>query len=98
MQKVFLILFFLVSLQTAAQQNRVKIGVLIIPSGAGFLIGDAGYERLNKTLNKSWQFHLNASGGEIALDAGNEKRISEARRADLHLRDEIERRHDFRLV
>lgn len=75
MQKVFLILLFLVPLCTTAQQNRVKIGVIIIPSGSGFLIGDAGFERLNKALNKSWQLHLNASGGEIALDAGDEKRI-----------------------
>ena len=75
MQKVFLILLFLVSLCTTAQQNRVKIGVIIIPSVNGVLICDAGYERLNKAFNKSWQFHLNASGGEIALDAGDEKRI-----------------------
>ena len=75
MKKLFLILFLLAFLRTVAQQNRIKLGIIIIPSGAGFLIGDAGYERLNKTFNKSWQFHLNASGGEIALDAGNEKRI-----------------------
>ncbi len=70
-----LLLFFYQASTSFCQQNRIKAGAIVIPSGSLFVIGDVGYERLNKALTKSWQFHINASGGEIALDAGSEKRI-----------------------
>jgi hypothetical protein len=57
-----------------AQQNRINLGFIGFPSVSGFGIGDIGYERLNKELTASWQFHFSASGGAVATDVGTETR------------------------
>ena len=74
MKKVFSILFFLISLSSPSQQNRIKLGFIGFPTASGFGIGDFGYERLNKKLNSSWQIHFSASGGAVATDVGSEAR------------------------
>ncbi|MBI5857511.1 MAG: hypothetical protein HZB42_07655 [Sphingobacteriales bacterium] len=72
----FIILSFFICSFLSAQQNRIKLGVLILPSASfpGFIIGSAGYERLNKNLNSSWQFSFNKSSGSFGTDAGDENR------------------------
>jgi hypothetical protein len=67
-------LSFLISSSSWAQQNRIKLGFIGFPSASGFGTGTLGYERLDKTLNKSWQISANGSGGAIATDAGTETR------------------------
>jgi hypothetical protein len=75
-KKIFPIAFLLVAVFSNGQQNRVKLGILILPSASlpGFVIGSAGYERLNKDLNNSWQFSFNKSYGSFGTDVGDENR------------------------
>lgn len=73
-RSIFLILLIIISSSLIAQQNKIKLGFIGFPSQSGFGIGDIGYERFNKGLNSSWQFHFSASGGAIASDVGTETR------------------------
>jgi hypothetical protein len=52
----------------------MKGGFIGFPSSSGFGIGTLGYEKMNKELTKSWQLHINGSGGAIATDVGIETR------------------------
>lgn len=76
MRKIFLIAFLHVAVSSTGQQNRAKLGILILPSASlpGFVIGSAGYERLNKGLHSSWQFSYNKSYGSFGTDVGDENR------------------------
>jgi hypothetical protein len=75
MKKVAIILLLVLIVKNSfAQQNKIKFGFIGFPSQSGFGIGNLGYERMNKALNNSWQFHINGSGGAIATDVGTETR------------------------
>ena len=61
-----MIYFFVPVMNAAAQQNRIKAGVLGVPLfQSGFGMGNIGFERLNKQFNSSWQIHFCVAGGSM---------------------------------
>ena len=70
MKNILLIFFTIFFLKADAQRNRIKLGLMGVPMfQSGFGMGNIGFERLNKTLNSSWQIHFSFAGGSPAADA-----------------------------
>ena len=96
MKRMLLIYFFVPVMNAAAQQNRIKAGVLVVPLfQSGFGMGNIGFERLNKQFNSSWQIHFCVAGGSIASDAETNNRKWVTVEKTYYLKSKKEKAHFF---